>query len=278
MRAFLHFVCCFFVFVYFRRSKGGACFLLSDFEAENCPCVDFVLCTLLRGELNCFNFCLSCSHRCANTEPRRPRLKSHAKQKVSTCTHCPIETLSVRSSNCESGQRTASCFSHATAGDFSEDPRDQNLNVSSACMFGLSSQLVSRFCLFLSRHSQILLLLRMKTCAQSKLRSIRTRLSRLQTVIDDQEGRRALDETPKLHRSRLDTSFCTRWSGSSQLASDETLSRTACPGTELHCQPTRSADQLREMCSSPILRSQAHCPATNVIGISAGGFKNESHF
>ena len=35
-------------------------------------------------------------------------------------------------------QRAASCFSHATAGDFIENPREQNLNVSSACMFGLS--------------------------------------------------------------------------------------------------------------------------------------------
>ena len=33
----------------------------------------------------------------------------------------------------------------------------------------------------------------------------------------------------KLHRSGLETSFCTRRSGSSQLASDETLSRTAYP-------------------------------------------------
>ena len=79
----------------------------------------------------------------------------------------------------------------------------------------------------------------------------------------------------KLHRSRLDTSLCTRRSGSSQLASDETLSRTACTGTELHCKPTRSVDQLREMCPSPTLRPQAHGPddvrLNTVIGISAGG-------
>ena len=80
----------------------------------------------------------------------------------------------------------------------------------------------------------------------------------------------------KLHRSRLDTSFCTRRSGSSQLASDETLSRTACPGTELHCEPTRSVDQLCEMCRSPTLRSSTHCSddvsVDPVIGLSTGGF------
>ena len=81
----------------------------------------------------------------------------------------------------------------------------------------------------------------------TKLRSIRARLNHLQTVIDGQESRRALDKMSKLHRFRLDTSFCTRRSGSSQLASDETLSRTACPGTELHCEPTRSVDHLRPM-------------------------------
>ena len=36
--------------------------------------------------------------------------------------------------------------SHATAGDFSEDPREQNLNVSSAFMFGLSRHLFYRVC------------------------------------------------------------------------------------------------------------------------------------
>ena len=44
------------------------------------------------------------------------------------------------------GQRTASCLSHATAGDFSEDSREQNLNVSSAFMFGLSRHPVVQFC------------------------------------------------------------------------------------------------------------------------------------
>ena len=94
---------------------------------------------------------------------------------------------------------------------------------------------------------------------QSKLRSIRTRLSHLRSVIDGQERRRALDKMSKLHRSRLDMSFCTRESGSSQLASDETLSKTAYPGTELYCEPTRSVDQLCEMYPSPTLHSSTHC-------------------
>ena len=111
---------------------------------------------------------------------------------------------------------------------------------------------------------------------QSKLRSIqKTRLNWLQTVIDGQKSRRTLDEMSKSHRSRLDTSFCRRRSRSSQLASDETLSRTACTGTMLHCKPTRSVDQLREVWSSPTSRSQAHCPhdvrLDTVTGISAGG-------
>ena len=153
------------------------------------------------------------------------------------------------------GQRAASCFSHATAGDFSEDPREQNLNVSSACMFGLSRHPFSRVC----HHSNP---------------AIKARLSHLQTVIDGQESRRALDNMSKLHRSRLDTSFCTRRSGSSQLASDETLSRTACTGKELHCKPTRSVDQLCEMCPSPTLHSSTNCSndvsVDPVIGFSAG--------
>ena len=44
------------------------------------------------------------------------------------------------------GQRDASCFSHATASEFFEDPREQNLNVSSDCMFGLSRHSLSRVC------------------------------------------------------------------------------------------------------------------------------------
>ena len=110
---------------------------------------------------------------------------------------------------------------------------------------------------------------------QSKLRSIKTRLNWLQTAIDGQKSRRTLDEMSKSHRSRLDTSFCTRWSGSSQLASDKTLSRTACTGAELHCKPTRSVDQLCEMCPSSTLHSSSHCSndvsVDSVIGFSAGG-------
>ena len=52
------------------------------------------------------------------------------------------------------------------------------------------------------------------------------------------------------------------------------MSRTACPGTELHCKPTRSVDQLCEMCPSPTLRSSAHSDDVHVntiIGFSAGG-------
>ena len=42
---------------------------------------------------------------------------------------------------------------------------------------------------------------------QSKLRSIKTRLNWLQTVIDGQKSQRTLDEMSKSHRSRLDTCF-----------------------------------------------------------------------
>ena len=98
------------------------------------------------------------------------------------------------------GQRAASSFSHATAGDFSEDPREQNLNVSSACMFGLSQHLFLVFVntqilhlslrtdrgQFLSRHSDFAVFPHENVCQpsplQSKLRSIKTRLSWLQTV------------------------------------------------------------------------------------------------
>ena len=50
----------------------------------------------------------------------------------------------------------------------------------------------------------------------SALTSIKARLSRLQTVIvHGQESRRAIDNMSKLNRSRLNTSVCTRWSGTS---------------------------------------------------------------
>ena len=53
------------------------------------------------------------------------------------------------------------------------------------------------------------------------------------------------------------------------------LSRTACTGTELHCKPTRSVDQLCEVCPSSTLHSSTHCSndvsVDSVIGFSAGG-------
>ena len=168
------------------------------------------------------------------------------------------------------------------------------MNVSSACMFGLSRYPLSRVChhsnpapdtshrswsIPVSTHSDFAVFPHENVCQPSslqfKLRSVKTRLNWLQTVIDAHKSRRTLDEMSKLHRSRLDTSFCTRRSGSSQLASDETLSRTACTGTELHCKPTRSVDQLCEMCPSPTLHSSTHCSndvsVDPVIGFSAGG-------
>ena len=96
------------------------------------------------------------------------------------------------------------------------------------------------------------------------------------------KSRRTLDEMSKSHRSRLDTSFCTRWSGSSQLASDKTLSRTGCTGAELHCKPKRSVDQLCEMCPSSTLHSSTHCSndvsVDSVIGFSAGGSETNVTF
>ena len=145
-------------------------------------------------------------------------------------------------------------------------------------MFGLSQHLFSRVChhsnpasvnshrtwsITVSTQSDSSVFPHENVCQPSslqfKLRSIKTRLNWLHTVIDGQKSRRTLDEMSKSHRSRLDTSFCTRWSGSSQLASDETLSRTACTGAELHCKPTRSVDQLCEMCPSSTLHSSSHC-------------------
>ena len=43
MRGFLHFDCASVFCVYFRRSKGGACLLFEEFEAENSQCVDVFL-------------------------------------------------------------------------------------------------------------------------------------------------------------------------------------------------------------------------------------------
>ena len=59
------------------------------------------------------------------------------------------------------------------------------------------------------------------------------------------------------------------------VGSDEALSRTAYPGTELHGKPTRSVDQLGKMRPSPALHSSTHCSndvsVDPVIGFSAGG-------
>ena len=183
------------------------------------------------------------------------------------------------------GQRAASCFSRTTAGDFFEDPSEKNLNVSSACMFGLSQHPFSRVCqhsdpasvtshrswsIPVPTQSDFAVFPHENVCQpsspQSKLCSIKTRLNWLQTVIDGQKSRRTLDKMWKLHRSRLDTSHCTRRSGSSQLASDETLSKTACTGTEPHCKPTRSVDQLCEMCPSSTLHSSTHCSDDVSVG------------
>ena len=89
---------------------------------------------------------------------------------------------------------------------------------------------------------------------QSKLRSIRTRLNWLQTVIDGQKSQRNPTDLDWTRAS------CTRWSGSSQLPSDKTLSKKAC-AAELHCKPTRRVDQLCEMC--PRTRLNCRGPTTN---------------
>ena len=99
-------------------------------------------------------------------------------------------------------------------------------------MFGLSRHSVRRFCqhanpapvnshrtwsIPVSAQSDFAVLPHEKRVSSlQSSRSIRARQSHLQTVIDGQESRRALDKMSKLHKSQLDTSFCTRRSGSSQ--------------------------------------------------------------
>ena len=109
-----------------------------------------------------------------------------------------------------------------TAGDFIEDPREQKLNVSSACMCGLSQHPFSRVChhsnpasvtshrswsIPVSTQSDFAVSPHENVCQpsslQSKLRSIKTRLNWLQTVIDGQKSRRTLDEMSKSHRSGI---------------------------------------------------------------------------
>ena len=48
MRAFLHLFVP-FCFVYFRRSKEGACLQLKEFEAENFECVDVIISMCVEG-------------------------------------------------------------------------------------------------------------------------------------------------------------------------------------------------------------------------------------
>ena len=129
-------------------------------------------------------------------------------------------------------QRAASCFSHATAGDFSEDPREQNLNVSSACMFGLSRHPFSRVC----QHSN--------PASVTSHRSWSILVS-THSNPTDLDWTRAFAHDGRDPRSWPHT---------------KPWSRTACTGTELHCKRTRSVDQLREMCPSPALRHQTHGP------------------
>ena len=93
-------------------------------------------------------------------------------------------------------------------------------------MFGLSQHLFSRVChhsnpasvtshrswsIPVSTQSDFAVFPHENVCQpsslQSKLRSIKTRLNWLQTVIHGQKNRRTLDEMSKSHRSRLNTSF-----------------------------------------------------------------------
>ena len=127
-----------------------------------------------------------------------------------------------------------------------------------------------RFCCSSSSEHVPAIFISVQVCIPSK-----TRLNWLQTVIDGQK----VDEpwTKCRNPTNLDWTgaFCTRRSGSSQLASDKILLKTACPGTELHCKPTRSVDQLCEMCLSSTLHSPTHCSndvsVDTVIGFSEGG-------
>ena len=111
---------------------------------------------------------------------------------------------------------------------------------------------------------------------QSKLRSIRTRLSRLQTVIGGQEGRRALAKVSKLHRSRLDTSFCTRRSGSSQLGVKRNLVEDSMSWNRVTLQTKNGAWISCARCALrlhyvPKRTARMTSVSTTVIGISAGG-------
>ena len=110
---------------------------------------------------------------------------------------------------------------------------------------------------------------------QSKLRSIKTRLNWLQTVIDGQNSRRTLDEMSK--PTNLDWTRAYAHDGRDPRSWPQTK---PCRGQHVLEQsytanPTRSEDQLREMCPSPTLRSSTHSSdavhVDSVIGFSAGG-------
>ena len=161
--------------------------------------------------------------------------------------------------------------------DLSKDSREQNTNVSSAFMLGLSRYLVSGFCqhanpapvnshrtwsIPVSTQSDFAVFPHENVCQpsslKSTLRSIRARLSHLATVIAGK-----VDETWTKFRNSTDLDWTRAFAhdGRDPRTWPQTRpcrGRTACPGTELHCKPTRSVDQLCEMCPSPTLRSSAH--------------------
>ena len=86
------------------------------------------------------------------------------------------------------------------------------------CLVILFNSIHTNNFLFLSRRNQMLQSAWQPSSSQSPLSSIKARLNRLQAlIVHGQESRRAMDNMSKLNRSRLDTSVCTRWSGSSQL-------------------------------------------------------------
>ena len=127
--------------------------------------------------------------------------------------------------------------------------------------------------LFPSRHSQILLFyphenLCQPSSLQAKLRSIRTRLNWLQTVIDGQKSQRSptdLDWTRAFAHDGRDPRSCPQ---------TKLCRKKACTA-ELQCKPTRRVDQLCEMCPASSLHSSSHCSndvsVDSVIGFSVGG-------
>ena len=102
-----------------------------------------------------------------------------------------------------------------------------------------------------------------------ELRSIRTRLSQLQTMIYGQEHRRALDNIQKTNSSRLDTEHL------------HTTDGILAAGRRRNLEPSYTANQhecvhqLCQMCSSRTLCAQTQCSneicLDPVVRISAGG-------